>query len=260
MVTMKKRLVLAAGALIALVGTPAIAANISLSPDTITMRVPRGESAAATIAGRIANPEGTPVMATLRLMQIGGSMPFGWLTAPDVKFENRPMPLLLPLVVSVPDAAAPGTYSAHLQTKIVSSSGNLTPATPPVRLSVTVPSSCTALPTVVISSTLPTELAPPNGRLADVAVVGRVEAPAGCTVAKTSYTLRDEYGIFDAAGQITTAEDGSFSFSVPVQASRRGDDKDGRTYQVTVSAEDEVGKASSTPALIVVRHDQRKEK
>ena len=100
-----------------------------------------------------------------------------------------------------------------------------------------------------------------GSRLADDdRVAGKIEAPAGCTVGQAWYTVSDEYGLFDGRGDLTMATDGSFSFTVPVQVSRRGDDKDGRTYLVTVYAIDEVGTASSSPALIVVSHDQRKEK
>jgi hypothetical protein len=196
----------------------------------------------------------------LQLRPVGGSMPFAWLSSERATFKKQPMPLLLPLTVSIPATAAPGTYVARVQTHVWGTTIPLTPSTPPVLIFVTVPGNCAAKPTVAVASTQPEEFTVPNGRLADVSVTGRVVVPAGCTIARAWCVLTDEYGIFEEKKDVVTAPDGSFGFTVPVQVSRRGDDRDGRTYRVTVHAADEAGTGSSAAAAVVVRHDQRKEK
>ena len=50
---------------------------------------------------------------------------------------------------------------------------------------------------------------------------------------------------------------GAFTLSVPLTISRRGDDKDGRSYSITVRAEDEAGAAAGTPQVVTIGHDQR---
>lgn len=257
---MKRTMLVAAVTLAVLHGGPAAALDLGLSPATITMKVARGESAATTVAGTVVVPSGSVLMTTLGLRHAGGSMPASWLTPQRSIFINHPMPLLLNLGVKVPATAVPGTYTAHLQADVVNTNLPLIQRTPPVLLFVNVPGTCAGAPTVTLSPTQPTELWPPNGRLADVAIAGRITFPEGCTALRSWYTLTDEYGLYDGSGEVTRAADGTFAFSLPVQVSRRGDDRDGRTYRLTVSAQDEVGTASSAPAAVVVPHDQRKAK
>lgn len=250
------RMLVATTALAFLASTPAGAADLRLSPPMVTMKIPRGESGATTIAGNVGPQPTVPLTAILQLRYAGGSMPSTWMSAGPATFVNHPMPLLLPLTISVPGAARPGTYTAHVQTAVLNSSIALTPSAP-VLLFVTVPGGCAEPPTVSIVSTQPAELAPPNGRLEDITIAGSITAPDDCAIVEAWYTLSDEYGFFDATGALTAGANGSFSFNVPVQASRRGDDRDGRSYQITVYAVDEAGTGSSNPAIVTVRHDQR---
>ena len=243
-----------------LAASSVLAADLGISPTVVTMSVPTGKSGSTTVVGKVNNPPPSPYEVSLQLRPVGGSMPFPWLTTKPGSITNNTAQLLLPLTVNVPASAAPGVYTAFVQPLVMSSSIPLSPTPRPLQLSVTVTSSCSVAPTVALASPQPAEFKAPNGRLADVALSGNIALPAGCTLARAWYTLTDEYGVLGETKDLVTAADGSFGFAVPVQVSRRGDDKDGRLYQITVYAADEAGTGASAPAAVVVRHDQRKDK
>jgi len=46
--------------------------------------------------------------------------------------------------------------------------------------------------------------------------------------------------------------------AVELQSSRRGQDKDGRTYQIVVSGRDLAGNAGEATVIVTVAHDQGK--
>lgn len=257
---MKMSVRFAIALLTVLAASSALAADLGITPATVTMKVATGESGSTTVVGKVNNPPPSPYAISLQLRPVGGSMPFPWLATTPVQITNSTVQQLLSLTVRVPSSAAPGVYTALVQPVVMSSTIPLAPPARPLQLSVTVTSSCSAPPTVALGAPQPAEFKAPNGRLADVAVSGSIALPAGCTLARAWYTLTDEYGVLGETKDIVTGADGAFSFVTPVQVSRRGDDKDGRVYQFTVYAADEAGTGASAPATVVVRHDQRKEK
>jgi hypothetical protein len=56
-----------------------------------------------------------------------------------------------------------------------------------------------------------------------------------------TYEVTDEYGSVQPKGSVPVKADGSYAFTIKLQASRNGNDKNGRLYTMTVSAEDLVG-------------------
>lgn len=117
---------------------------------------------------------------------------------------------------------------------------------------------CRAAPTVSATTTGPGSILVRDGSMIDVVVSGTVTLPVGCTLQSASYTLDDEYGLISGSGTVSVATDGTFSLGVPVQGSRRGTDRDGRTYTIVVSAKDEAGTASSAPIISTVAHDSNR--
>jgi FG-GAP-like repeat len=112
-----------------------------------------------------------------------------------------------------------------------------------------------SVPTVTAISATPSSLWPPNGRMVPVQVSGTIAgADAGCAVAAT-FSVSDEYGIVQPAGPITVSALGAYSFTVSLQASRLGGDKDGRRYTVTVKTEG-TGGTSSAAAIVIVPHSR----
>jgi len=55
------------------------------------------------------------------------------------------------------------------------------------------------------------------------------------------------------AGSLTLVN-GSYAFTVAPQASRRGNDQDGRHYTIAVSAQDNLGNPGFTSTLVTVPH------
>ena len=79
----------------------------------------------------------------------------------------------------------------------------------------------------------------------------------GSGVANVTYSVIDEYKQVQPSGAVTLNPDGSYSFSVSLQASRRGSDKNGRTYTIVVSATDRAGlKTTTSVTIVAVEHNQ----
>jgi hypothetical protein len=116
--------------------------------------------------------------------------------------------------------------------------------------------SCADAPTVEITSVTPDAIWPPNNKEAEVVVSGFISMPEGCTLLDASYAVDDEYGVYTGSGDLYVAEDGSFELVMTVEASRLGSDRDGRVYDVTISATDEAGDASASTEAVVL-HDMR---
>jgi hypothetical protein len=52
--------------------------------------------------------------------------------------------------------------------------------------------------------------------------------------------------------------DGSYSFTISLQASRLGNDQDGCHYLIAVSAKDHAGNLGASSTIVMVPHDQGK--
>jgi hypothetical protein len=105
----------------------------------------------------------------------------------------------------------------------------------------------------------PTMLWPPNGKLVPIMVSGAItDEPSGSGVNldSTAYGVTDEYGQIEPNGSLTLEADGSYVFTVSLEASRRGNDQDGRHYTITVSAKDNAGNLGTASTVVTVPHDQ----
>ena len=109
-------------------------------------------------------------------------------------------------------------------------------------------------PAITITAT-PDTLWPPNGKLVPVTIVATI-TDAGSGVDTATYAVKDEYGLIQPSGQITTLDaSGRYSFRIQLQASRNGNDRDGRQYTITVRAVDDEGNEGSATAIVTVPHD-----
>jgi hypothetical protein len=73
----------------------------------------------------------------------------------------------------------------------------------------------------------------------------------------TAYTVEDEYSSVEpSGGPLTPGENNRYTATIALQASRRGNDADGRHYTITVSALDTEGNEGSADAIVTVPHDQ----
>ena len=117
----------------------------------------------------------------------------------------------------------------------------------------------TAPPAVTVSAD-PTRLWPPNGKMAPVTISGAItDSGSGVNASTATYEVVDEYGQVQPSGKITLGSGGSYSTTVLLQASRAGNDKDGRQYTVIVSAKDNAGNVGSASILVTVPHNQTRD-
>jgi len=240
-----------------LVAAPAArGANIVLSQTSLTMAVRAGQSAATTVAATLAGPPTFPFQISVELLPTGGSLPGAWLTTRPAQITHSATSQPLPLVITVPPSARAGLYTGVLQPVARNVSFPLAPPNGPLLVNLTVTSTCSSTPTISLTPGAAGELWPPDGRIENLLVAGSVALPSGCTLRRAWYELEDEYGQFGGTADIALAADGSFSVAAPVQVSRRGNDKDGRTYRVMVRAEDEAGSAQPAILVATVKHDQ----
>jgi hypothetical protein len=117
-------------------------------------------------------------------------------------------------------------------------------------------SGCSSTPPAVTVTATPGILWPPNGRAIPVSVSGSITA-SDCSLnpASARYVVRDEYGQVQPQGSIAIRSDGTFGFDVQLPASRRGDDRDGRTYTITISAQTSAGAIGSAATIVTVPHN-----
>ena len=112
-------------------------------------------------------------------------------------------------------------------------------------------------PPVITLSATPKVLWPPTGKMVPVTVSGTItDTGSGVNVNSAAYAVKDEYGEVQPKGSLTLGVGGSYSFTVLLQASRLGPDRDGRRYMITVRASDNAGNSGSKTGVVTVPHDQ----
>jgi hypothetical protein len=121
------------------------------------------------------------------------------------------------------------------------------------------PSVADTTPPVITIAASPATLWPPNGQPVAVTVSGTItDEPGGSGVSSAVYRVIDEYGQIQPSGSVNLGADGRYAFIVALQASRRGNDQNGRHYTITVSANDNAGNVGAASTSVTVPHDQGK--
>jgi hypothetical protein len=111
-------------------------------------------------------------------------------------------------------------------------------------------------PTITLAASV-VRLWPPNGGLVPDTFSGAVQdALSGVDPESVIFHVVDEYGEVQPMGPVALGAGGTFAFTVPLEARRLGTDRDGRTYQVIVSAKDGAGNQATASIAVVVPHDQ----
>jgi len=111
-------------------------------------------------------------------------------------------------------------------------------------------------PTLSLSAT-PGRIWPANNQPFAVSVEG-TGSDAVSGLASVTYVVTDEYGVpLSIDPRTLSGTSAEWAEALTVEASRRGDDRDGRLYRVTATLTDLAGNTSTAAADIVVPHDQR---
>jgi hypothetical protein len=112
-------------------------------------------------------------------------------------------------------------------------------------------------PPVVTASANPATLWPPNGKMVTVTVSGTMsDNLSGINPSTPAFAVQDSYGLVQQSGPVSLTPNGTYSFTISLEARREGPDKNGRLYTIVVSAQDNAGNASSATTTVVVPHDQ----
>lgn len=111
-------------------------------------------------------------------------------------------------------------------------------------------------PTLTLSAT-PNRIWPANNQPFAVSVEG-AGSDATSGLASVTYVVTDEYGaLLNIDPRALAGNTAEWADALTVEASRRGDDRDGRLYRVTATLTDAAGNTTTATADIVVPHDQR---
>ncbi len=234
----------------------AYASTLVYSPEIIALTVPAGEGKQALIKVDVENPKPSVYYLFYRDRVIDGNLPLSWLSvspASSFLFSGSGSPVLL--AVRVPVDTPSGVYSGTLLSRAMASHDVSLPGKG-VRLDITVPAQCSGAPEVIISSVDPAILWPPDHSVTQVVVAGTVRMPEGCLLAEAGYAVDDEYGVYSGVYSLKVQADGAFTALLSLEAMRRGQDKDGRHYTVTMYGKNQAGTGTSPSQTIVVPHDQ----
>jgi hypothetical protein len=79
---------------------------------------------------------------------------------------------------------------------------------------------------------------------------------SGVNASSAAYVVADEYGQIQPSGSLTLRANGSYSFTISLQASPNGNDQDGRHSTITLSAKDNAGNLGAASTIVTVPHDQ----
>jgi hypothetical protein len=113
-------------------------------------------------------------------------------------------------------------------------------------------------PSITVAASAST-LWPPNGNVVPDTISGVIsDGLSGIDPSTATFRVIDEYGQIQPTGGVAVGAGGVYSFTVNLEASRLGQDLDGRTYQIVVSASDHAGNQASASTVVTVPHDQGK--
>lgn len=112
-------------------------------------------------------------------------------------------------------------------------------------------------PPTITATANPSQLWPPIGNMVPVTISGTItDTGSGVDTASGAYSTVDSYGAVQPAGTFTINADGTYSCTLSLEASRKGSDKAGRTYTVTITAKDKAGNVGTATVVVTVPHDQ----
>jgi len=156
--------------------------------------------------------------------------------------------------IDVPGATATGGFRINNSGQIV---GYFTDASGDHGFLAT-PAAVDMSPPLITVAASPATLWPPNGKRVAVTVSGTITdtepGGSGVKAGSAAYVVMDEYGQIQPSGNLTLGEGGQYGFTVALEASRRGNDPDGRHYTIAVSAKDNLGNPGVKTTLVTVPH------
>jgi hypothetical protein len=84
------------------------------------------------------------------------------------------------------------------------------------------------------------------------------DALSGVDRNSVTFSVVDEDGAIQPSGGVVLDARGAFSFDVSLEASRLGQDRDGRRSDIIITGRDLSGNEASASVVVTAPHDQRK--
>lgn len=239
------------------------AATLILSPDSVDLKAEPGQELTVDItmqAPDISSLRLRSTIYTISLDRLSGDIPAYWLDPSQVTVDFARTPSINTTVTfKVADFADPGQYTGELYATIIGPPGLYLAA--PVAITITVAGpACQSAPQLKDIAFGPDSVKAQKRKTFEIQSTGTVAAGENCKLEKAWYELKDEYGVFTRQGDLTLDSNGNFDLSIAVDASRKGKDKDGRQYELTIFATNEEGTSSTDTFAVTVSHDQRGKK
>ena len=239
--------------------TESHSAQITFAQNGLTVKVAPGETVAVPITVSLEDTSLPNTYASFGLAHVGGSLDRNWINnqiymSLNSWYKTRQAVLQ----VKVPTGAQRGIYTGVLKTVYLRSNESVAPAELKINVDVDSLVGCSQPPLFSNVVALQETINMRNNKLVQIELSGSVAVTEGCEIYKTQYHLKDEYGELDNVADIQLDDEGSFTVAVPMVASRKGSDKDGRLYTVKFVAENEAGVGESVETNIVVKHDNSK--
>lgn len=258
--TWKRLLALLLAVPLLLTAVDSEAAQIRFEPSSAAISAVPGDVVAVPLIATLTGGLTPNAFANFSLAQVGGNLNRAWING-QVYFSLNPMFLTRQamLQVRVPDHVPSGLYTAIFNVVGVKSNEYIAPTSFVLNLQVGPLFSCTQPPEFSSITSTEEAIHARNHKQVAITLAGTLTTPEGCGIERAWYQLTDEYGELDQTGDLEIAADGAFQVDVPMVASCKGDDKDGRLYTVTFMAESEAGVGESAETRVVVMHDNRKQ-
>jgi hypothetical protein len=239
--------------------TESHSAQITFAPNGLTVNVAPGETVAVPITVSLEETSLPDTYASFGLAHVGGSLNRNWINSQIYmslnSFYKKRQAVLQ---VKIPADAQGGLYNGILKTVWLRSNESVAPAEFEINVDVDSFVSCSQVPLFSDIVSPQESINMRNNKPVEIEFSGSVAVSDDCKIDNAQYQLTDEYGELDEVDDLQLSDDGSFTVAVPMVASRKGNDKDGRLYTVKFMAANEAGFGESVETKIVVMHDNSK--
>ncbi|PLY12627.1 MAG: hypothetical protein C0624_00520 [Desulfuromonas sp.] len=242
------------------------AAKIVFTPSNISATAAPGEEINVPINVVLKETRRPDAFVDFTIIQTVGNLSSSWISElpSTISLSTLSSVSNKTFKINVPSSASKGLFSTKFRAIPTSKNEFVLPVDFAVNLTVEETPSCQP-PTFTGIAATQTTVNIKNNKPYSVEFTGIVTPQEGCPLDDAWYTLTDEYGEMDLDGKLdadakleVNEEDGTFTATVTILASRDGKDKDGRLYTVVFTAENEAGKGESGTTSLVVAHDNGK--
>jgi hypothetical protein len=256
---MRKILIVLLSTLISGLALNVQAANITFNPGRVIFQVAPGELSTKSVIVNGFSGQPYSILFRVNSKSEGGNLPLGWLSPVSLRLDSNTggrSASMLNYTVRIPDNTKPGRYIGIIQPDVLQSSEPVSSNGLVVIIEVTGPQSACAGPPAFTNVTIgPQDIWAPSDRDVKVVVSGDVSVNTGCEVA-ARYSIEDNDGMI--SGDLSLDGNGHFVQELTIIVSRSGKDKEGKTYNGTLSAEDEAGNTGTLDFFVTVLHDKGK--